>query len=139
MKREVSFPGSVVGVGAGIPGEDYYWNLQWLSLLPTITISNGSLIMYLCVGTTGLDGYRIIKSDTDGVNWRTVFDFPGVTIDIPWVFQLRSDGDHVTLTGCKASIPDDTLALWESTDGGETWVAESIVLDNPTLLLTATG
>ena len=123
----------------GIPGEDYYWNLQWLSLLPTITISNGSLIMYLCVGTTGPDEYRIIKSDTDGASWRTVFDFPGVTIEIPWVFQLRADGDHVTLTGCKASIPDDTLALWESTDGGETWVAESIVLDNPTLLLTATG
>lgn len=118
-----------------VPGETIHWNNEWLTLLPTITISNGSLIMYLCVGSATLDGYRIIKSDTNGSNWKTVFSFPGVTHEIPWVFQLRSDGARVTLTGCKAAVPDNTLALWESDDSGESWNPVSVAFDIPTQVL----
>lgn len=111
-----------------IDGEDIHWDLEWTALLPTITISSGNLIMYLCEGAETLDGYRIIKSTDDGETWATVFSFPGIDPFVyPHVFQLRSDGDHVTLTGCKAAeTTGGSLALWESTDGGDTWAGVEV-------------
>lgn len=124
-----------------IPGENIHWNLQWTSLLPTITISNGNLIMYLVEGTTVPNGYRIIKSTDNGATWQTKYDFSGVDpLIYHWVYQLRSDGDHITLTGCKAAqSTDGDLALWESLDGGETWVGEDVIPVVPTTVLAAGG
>jgi hypothetical protein len=114
-------------------GESILWSPNWLTLMPSVCISDGNILIYLLKGTgreSSLEP-RIVRSTDDGATWSTVYTFPSYSMNYPWVFQLRSDGEHVTGTGCGAAIlADSNLALWESLDAGATWAANEMV---PTL------
>jgi chitodextrinase len=125
-----------------LPGaETILWNPEWASLIPTVCISSGNILVYLLKGTGRATSAEplILKSTDDGATWSTVYTFLAYDADYPWVFQLRADGDHVTGTGCGAATEvDGNLAFWESLDAGATWTARELIPEiEPQILVPA--
>jgi hypothetical protein len=109
--------------------------------MPSVCISDGNLLIYLLKGTGRETSAEplILRSTDDGATWSTVYAFPAYDMNYSWIFQLRSDGEHVTGTGCGAAVvADNNLALWESLDSGATWAANEMVpTDEPDILVPA--
>jgi hypothetical protein len=93
------------------------------NILPCVCIASGNIIMYLHVGSTNANKQPvIIRSTDDGATWSIVYTFPNYSTTLPYIFVMRSNGDHVAITGCGVALrAENEKALWESFDAGATW------------------